>query len=53
MENVYDQFFFLMYHGGWSFVESYNLPIGLRRWFIHKIRRQFELEREAIDGKVS
>ena len=53
MENVYEQFFFLMYHGGWSFIESYNLPIGLRRWFIRKIRHQFELEKDAAEGRLS
>ena len=26
MENIYEQFFFLKYSGGWSFSESYNLP---------------------------
>jgi len=49
---VYDQFFFLKYHGGWSFQEAYNLPIGLRRWFLRKLTRQFELEKQAIEGKV-
>ena len=53
MENVYEQFFFLMHHGGWSFIESYNLPIGLRRWFINKIKYQFEMERNAAQGKLS
>ena len=53
IENVYEQFFFLMHHGGWSFIEAYNLPIGLRRWFIHKIKRQFEMENEAVQGRSS
>ena len=52
MENVYEQFFFLMYHGRWSFIESYNLPIGLRRWFINKIKYQFEMEKDAAAGNL-
>tara|TARA_R100000008_G_C3553421_1_gene151799 strand:- start:65 stop:217 length:153 start_codon:yes stop_codon:yes gene_type:complete len=50
MESVYDQFFFLKYHGGWSFIEAYNLPVGLRKWFVHKLLDQFEKEKEALDG---
>jgi len=50
MENVYEQFFTLKYHGGWSFIEAYNLPVGLRLWFLHKLKEQFKLEQEAIEG---
>ena len=48
MENVYEQFFFLKYSGGWSFSEAYNLPIGLRKWFVQRLVKQLELEKEAI-----
>ena len=48
MENVYEQFFALKYHGGWSFIEAYNLPIGLRLWFLEKLKQQFDLESESI-----
>jgi hypothetical protein len=47
MENVYEQFFFLKYHGGWSFIEAYNLPVGLRKWFVHKLLEQIKKESEA------
>jgi len=50
MENVYEQFFFLKYSGGWSFSEAYNLPVGLRKWFVERLLRQLEAEKEAIDG---
>mgnify|MGYP003128661994 CR=1 len=50
MEAVYEQFFILKYHGGWSFIEAYNLPIGLRRWFLNKLKEQFENESEAINS---
>jgi outer membrane receptor for ferrienterochelin and colicin len=48
-ENVYEQFFFLKYHGGWSLTESYNLPVGLRNWFMKRLIKQKEDEKEAIE----
>ena len=50
MENVYEQFFFLKYSGGWSFSEAYNLPVGLRKWFVERLLKQLEAEKEAIEG---
>jgi len=50
MEAVYEQFFILKYHGSWSFIEAYNLPVGLRRWFLDKLKEQFEYEAEASKG---
>ncbi len=47
MENVYEQFFALKYHGGWSFIEAYNLPVALRVWFLNKLIEQIEKENEA------
>ena len=49
MQNVYEQFFFLKYSGGWSFSEAYNLPVGLRKWFVERLVRQLEAEAEAIE----
>ena len=49
MEQVYEQFFLLKYHGGWSFVEAYNLPVGLRTWFIKRLSKQFEDERKQYE----
>ena len=49
MENVYEQFFFLKYSGGWSFSEAYNLPIGLRKWFVERLVKQIEKENTAIE----
>jgi hypothetical protein len=48
MENIYEQFFFLKYYGGWSFIEAYNLPIGLRSWFVDRLKKQLESEEEAM-----
>mgnify|MGYP003154656172 CR=1 FL=1 len=47
-ENVYEQFFFLKYHGGWGLMEAYNLPIKLREWFVKRLSRQKEEESEAM-----
>ena len=53
MENVYEQFFFLKYSGGWSFSEAYNLPLGLRKWFVARLARQIESENAAIKSASS
>jgi hypothetical protein len=49
MENVYEQFFFLKYSGGWSFSEAYNLPVGLRKWFVERLLKQLEEENKAME----
>jgi len=49
MESVYEQFFLLKYYGGWSFMEAYNLPVGLRNWFITRLVEQFEKEKEDYE----
>ena len=46
MEAVYEQFFLLKYHGGWSLTEAYNLPVGLRLWFLQRLEKQFKDEAE-------
>jgi hypothetical protein len=48
MENVYEQFFFMKYTGSWSFSEAYNLPVGLRKWFVERLIRQIQEENEAV-----
>jgi len=47
MANVYEEFFLLKYHGGWSFSEAYNLPVVLRRWFLERLAKQITTENEA------
>ena len=49
MEQVYEQFFLLKYHGAWSFIEAYSLPVGLRFWFVERLTKQFEKEKEQIN----
>ena len=48
-ESVYEQIFNLKHHGGWSFIEIYNLPIQLRHWFIKRLVKQFEDEKKEMD----
>ncbi len=49
MEKVYEQFFTMKYHGGWSIVELYSLPVGLRGWFAQRLADQFEKEKEQYE----
>ena len=49
IEDIYEQFFFLKYSGGWSFTEAYSLPIGLRKWFVERLIKQLKDEQEAIE----
>ena len=46
--NVYEQFFYLKYYGGFSLFESYNLPIALRKWFLDKLMEQLKEESNAV-----
>jgi hypothetical protein len=48
-EVIYEQFFLLKYHGGWSFIEAYNLPVGLRLWFLKRLQKQFKDEKKEMD----
>ena len=45
-ENVYEQMFALVFHGKISLVEAYNMPVGLRNWFLTRLKREFEEEKE-------
>jgi len=47
MKDVYEQFFVLMYHGRWDFQQAYNLPVGLRDWFVKRLIKQKQDEHDA------
>ena len=49
IEAIYEQFFLMKYHGGWSFIEAYNLPVGLRLWFLKRLQKQFKDEQSQIN----
>ena len=48
IKNVYEQFFLLKYHGGWSFIEAYNLPVLIREWFLGRLVKQKKDEAEEM-----
>ena len=48
IENIYEHFFILKHHGGWSFIEAYNLPVGLRNWWLKRLEKHFKEESDAI-----
>lgn len=48
MEGIYEGFFILKHFGGWSFTEIHSLPIGLRKWFIERLKKQFEDEAKEM-----
>lgn len=49
IESVYEMFFALKYHGGWSFTEAYNLPIPIRDWFVKRLVKQKKEEAEQME----
>ena len=53
MEEVYEQFFVLMYYARWDFQQAYNLPVGLREWFVKRLIKQKEDEKEAASNSSS
>ena len=52
IKNVYEEIFLLKYHGGWSFTESYSLPILLRRWFLKRLVKQKEDEAKQVQEEI-
>lgn len=36
MSVTYEEILFLQHYGNFTFTEAYNLPIGLRKWFVEK-----------------
>jgi len=49
IKNIYEQLFFMNYIGNWSITELYNLPIGLRGWFIERTIKQKEDEKKRVE----
>ena len=48
IQQVYEEFFLLKYHGGWSFIEAYNLPVPIRRWFLNRLADQIKKESDQM-----
>ena len=49
MQNIYKNFFYMKYYGGWSLFELYSLPIGLRDWYVQLLIDHKEEEREKTE----
>ncbi len=48
----------MKYYGGWSFIEAYSLPVGLRNWYYKQLaerkkEEQKEYEKAAGTSKVT
>jgi len=48
-EHIYEQFFMLKHYGGWSLFELYNLPVGLRKWWLERTIKEYEKEKEQME----
>ena len=48
IQSVYDELFVMKYHGNFSLIESYNLPVQIRRYFLKKLQEQIERENQAV-----
>ena len=51
MESVYEILFNMQYHGKWSFLEAFTLPVMLRNWFAKRLSQEKEKEAEAAKPK--
>ena len=48
----------MKYYGGWSFIEAYSLPVGLRNWYYKQLverkkEEQKEYEKASKTSKVT
>ena len=48
---MYTQWFYAKYYGNLSFIEWYNLPIGLREWYVKMLGEEIKKTSEAKQGK--
>jgi hypothetical protein len=39
---ILEPMFLLMYYGGFTYTEAYNLPIQYKRWFIQRISKEIQ-----------
>ena len=47
--DVHTQIDDMKYYGGWSFIEAYSLPVGLRHWYYKKLVKRKKEESEAVE----
>lgn len=51
MQEVFEAFFVLKHYGGWSLFELYNLPVGLRTWWLERTIKEYKKEADAMKSK--
>ncbi len=39
-KSIYEEFFLLKQYGNWTFVEVYNLPVLIRKWFLKRLTEE-------------
>lgn len=39
----------MKYHGGFSIMESYNLPVTIRNWMYRRLAKQIEEENKQVE----
>ena len=52
MEASYEELFILKEVGGWDFYQAYNLPLALRRWWLERLLRHKEEEKEHAEKEA-
>ena len=53
IKNIYEQFFYMKYYGGWSMFEMYHMPLGLRNWYIELLASHKKKENEEMKKAAS
>lgn len=52
-EIVYEEIWTLNYHGNLNIRNAWNLPVGARRWWLHKTSEAKQKEKEAAEKAKS
>ena len=52
---LFNQIHQIVFHGngGYDWNTVYNMPLWLRRWTFNEIKKFYEEEKEAVEGKTS
>lgn len=50
---ILEPLFLLMYYGGFTYKEAYNLPVVYKRWFIDRIGREIKGPEDPNDPSAN
>ena len=45
-KSIYEEFFLLKQYGNWTFLEVYNLPVLIRKWFLKRLTEEHQKVKE-------